>query len=186
LKSNSDQSNFFHSFLELGIIVFSFRESIDEVVLTKRRLFYENEIEENGRNYDNWFDYIALEENSNDPDKVMRMRELYERAIITIPPIKLKKYWRRYIYIWINYAIFEEMEGFPSRAQEVYENALKIIPHSIFTFSKLWILYAHFQIRKKDLDFARVVFGNAIGKCPREKVKIKTIKIFRFSKLILI
>jgi crooked neck len=40
---------------------------------------------------------------------------------------------------------------------------LKIIPHKIFTFAKIWVLFAHFEIRQKDVQAARQIFGNAIG-----------------------
>ena len=46
------------------------RDTIEDVVLTKRRVFYEEEIEKNKHNYDNWFDYIRLEESVGDIDKV--------------------------------------------------------------------------------------------------------------------
>lgn len=38
------------------------------------------------------------------------MREVYERAIANMPPIQEKRHWKRYIYLWINYALYEELE----------------------------------------------------------------------------
>lgn len=46
-------------------------------------------------------------ESDADPDTV---REVYERAIANMPPIQEKRHWRRYIYLWINYALYEELE----------------------------------------------------------------------------
>lgn len=46
-------------------------------------------------------------ENDAEPDTV---RDVYERAIANIPPIQEKRHWRRYIYLWINYALYEELE----------------------------------------------------------------------------
>ena len=40
-------------------------------------------------------------------DILAATREKYERAISNVPPIMEKKYWRRYIYLWIKYALFE-------------------------------------------------------------------------------
>lgn len=45
-----------------------------------------------------------------------------------------------------------------------------MIPHEQFTFAKLWILYAHFLVRQLNLDKARKVFGQALGRCPRQKL----------------
>jgi crooked neck len=131
-------------------------------------MYYEKEIEKNSLNYDIWFDYTRLEELAGDNDIT---REIYERAITNIPLINEKKYWRRYIFLWINYAIFEEyIAQNIDRADKVFKKILDLVPHKLFTFSKLWILYAHFQLRNKRLDQARLIFGRAIGVAPREKV----------------
>ena len=65
------------------------------------------ELKSNPKNYDVWFDYARLEESANDVNKV---REVYERAIAQVPPTQEKRFWRRYIYLWINYALYEELE----------------------------------------------------------------------------
>jgi tetratricopeptide (TPR) repeat protein len=119
-------------------------------------------------NYDVWFDLTRLEENHGTVDST---REAYERAITNLPPISEKKYWRRYIFLWINYAVYEEYNAKNiDRAREIYKKIIEIIPHKKFTFSKVWILYSHFYIRQKNLELARKVFGMSIGVCPREKV----------------
>lgn len=87
-----------------------------------------------------------------------------------VPPSQEKHYWRRYIYLWINYAVYEELEaGDMERARQVclvakvvaigltfllvqvYRAALELIPHKWFTFAKLWLLYAQFEIRQKEV-----------------------------------
>jgi len=40
----------------------------------------------------------------------------------------------------------------------------------IFSFSKLWVLFANFEIRQKDLKAARTIYGNAIGMSPKDKI----------------
>ena len=62
----------------------------------------------NPENYDAWFDYARMEESAGDVEKT---REVYERADRVVPPATEKRYWRRYIYLWINYALFEELEA---------------------------------------------------------------------------
>ena len=61
----------------------------------------------NPHNYDAWFDFLRLSENEGD---VETTRDVYERAISNIPLVKEKRHWRRYIYLWINYALYEELE----------------------------------------------------------------------------
>lgn len=84
------------------------KEGIEDVVVGKRRVQYEEEIEANPKNYDVWFDYAKLEESTGDSTRV---REVYERAIAQVPPANEKRYWRRYIYLWIYYALYEELEN---------------------------------------------------------------------------
>jgi hypothetical protein len=40
-----------------------------------------------------------------------RVREVYERAIANFPPGDEKRHWRRYIFLWLYYAVFEESEA---------------------------------------------------------------------------
>lgn len=62
-------------------------------------------------NYDVWFDYVRLEEEEvffvGDKERV---REVYERVVGNVLLVNEKCYWRRYIYLWINYVLFEEIE----------------------------------------------------------------------------
>lgn len=66
---------------------------------------------------DTWFSYARLEEDAYraaredgeqlNPDKV---RDIYERAVAQVPPGSEKRLWRRYIFLWLFYATFEEIE----------------------------------------------------------------------------
>ncbi|CAK4071452.1 unnamed protein product [Aphanomyces euteiches] len=144
------------------------RKRIEEVVIAKRRVHYEQQVAANPMDYDTWFEYIQLEESEGNESLT---REVYERAIAEVPPVQEKTFWRRYIYIWIKYAVFMELVA-ESRedAKQVYQQCLAIIPHSVFTFSKVWILYAKFLIRGKDVKAARLILGEALGRCPTPKL----------------
>ncbi|KAG0235458.1 NineTeen Complex (NTC) component [Actinomortierella wolfii] len=144
------------------------KEGIEDVVIGKRRLQYEAELEANPRNYDTWFDYGKLEESTGD---IERVREVYERAIAQVPPAPEKRLWRRYIYLWIKYALFEELDAKDiERTREVYKACLRLIPHKQFTFAKIWLLYAKFEIRQQDIDTARKTLGMALGMCPKDRL----------------
>ena len=145
------------------------KDSIDKVIVNKKRFEYEQELIENENNYDLWFDYIKLEEQNGSIDHT---REIYERAISNVPPIIIdKRYWKRYIYLWIKYAMFEELIAKNiQRTRAVYQSCLKVIPHSNFTFGKIWINYAQFEIRQKNLKKAREIFGYAMGICPKKNI----------------
>lgn len=147
---------------------FGDRLAIEAVILNKRKFQYEEEIQANSHNYDVWFDYVRLME---EEASVEQTREVYERAIANVPPIKEKRYWRRYIYLWINYALYEELTvGDMDRTRQVYNFALKLVPHRQFTFAKMWLYAAKFEIRQKQLTSARKILGTAIGKCAKDKL----------------
>ncbi|XP_008107294.1 crooked neck-like protein 1 isoform X2 [Anolis carolinensis] len=132
---------------------FGDRRGIEDIIVSKRRFQYEEEVKANPHNYDAWFDYLRLVESDADPDAV---REVYERAIANVPPIQEKRHWKRYIYLWINYALYEELEAKdPERTRQVYQACIELIPHKKFTFAKIWLLYAQFEIRQKSLQLAR-------------------------------
>jgi crooked neck len=145
------------------------RDEIDELVFDKRRRYYKELLEKYPSNYDAWFDLLLLEQESR--KDVLTVRDTFEKAVSQVPPSSEKRLWKRYIYLWIMYANWEEIEAKDfDRSKSVYERVLKLIPHSEFTFAKLWIMFAHFFVRRKDLASARKIFGTAIGKVPREKI----------------
>lgn len=142
--------------------------SVNLVVTNKRKTQYEYEIKSNPMNYEAWFIYLkVIEEEKN----VELVRDTYERAIANVPPSKEKSFWRRYIYLWIKYAFFEELDARDSgRARQVYTSCLDILPHKHFTFAKIWLYYAKFEIRQKNLTTARKFLGTALGTCPKNKL----------------
>jgi crooked neck len=147
---------------------FGERAGIETVILKKRRLQYEEEVDENPSNYDAWFDLIRLVMSEGEQDLI---RETFERAIANVPPSKEKQFWRRYIYLWINYAVYEEVEAQDmERARQVYRTCLDLLPHKRFTFAKVWIMYAQFEIRQKEVKNARLALGASLGKCPKAKL----------------
>lgn len=91
-------------------------------VLGKRRIQYEEQVTHDAHNYDVWFDYARLEEaalrdlreegatENEEEMAVAKIREVYERAVAQVPPGGEKRHWRRYIFLWLNYAVFEEMD----------------------------------------------------------------------------
>ncbi|KAI9676245.1 MAG: NineTeen Complex (NTC) component [Trizodia sp. TS-e1964] len=163
---------------------FGDREGVEDVIFSKRRVHYEERLKENPKNYDIWFDYARLEESAGDVDRV---RDIYERAIAQVPPTREKRHWRRYIYLWIFYALWEELDNKEiERTRQIYAECLKLIPHKIFTFAKIWLMNAQFEIRQEQLHAARMLLGRAIGMCPKDKLYKGYIelelKLFEFAR----
>ena len=147
---------------------FGERDGIEDVIFSKRRVQYEESVKERPKDYDAWIDYARLEETSGDQSRV---REVYQRALAQIPPTQEKRHWRRYIYLWIFYALFEELDAQDSdSARDIYNGCIKLIPHKTFTFAKIWLLKAQFEVRQMQLTTARKTLGQAIGVCPKDKL----------------
>ena len=172
---------------------FGDKEGVEDVIAAKRRVTYEEQVRANPKNYDIWIDYARLEEDvasSNDGAErdLDRVRDVYERAIAQLPPTQEKRHWRRYIYLWIFYALWEELDaGNESRARDIYDACLSLIPHKKFTFAKIWLLKAHFELRhSKDLSLARKTLGRAIGMSPKDALFkgyiALELKLFEFSR----
>ena len=94
------------------------------MVLLKRRNQIEENLIKNPCDYESWFDYVRLEEQCEEV-RVDAIRDVYERAISNKPASDEKQAWRRYIYLWLNYAVFEEQTTQDiERARAVYEKSL--------------------------------------------------------------
>ncbi|KAJ2802771.1 NineTeen Complex (NTC) component, partial [Coemansia helicoidea] len=125
---------------------FGDKDEIEAVVVNKRRMEYEAALKADARDYDAWIDYSRLEEDAGDLE---RARDVYERAIAACPLVAEKRLWRRYIYLWLFYALFEEtIARDAERARQVYAACLELVPHEQFTFAKVWLQYAWFEIRQ--------------------------------------
>lgn len=145
------------------------REVVDELVLEKKREKYEGMVKEDGYNYDAWFDLLALEQTSSPVEKV---RETYERALRQKPMVETKAGWRKYVYLWISYAVWTELNcGDVKGAADIYRRCIKGISgeHKRFSFGKLWVLYAQTLVRNGDIGGARRVFGSGIGVLGRKE-----------------
>jgi hypothetical protein len=72
------------------------KKGIEDAIVLRRRIEYEDEVKKNPFNYDSWFDYTRLEESVGNKE---RTREIYKRAIVNNRPAEEKRYWQRYIYL---------------------------------------------------------------------------------------
>jgi crooked neck len=142
------------------------KEGIEDIVLSKRRVHYEEQVSQNSKNYDAWLSWAKLEEASNSD----RATDIYERAIANIPPTQDKRHWRRYIFLFLFYASYLELKGEDERARQVYQEAIRLLPHKRFTSAKLWVQFALFEVRHNNLSSARKLLGQAIGRCPKDKL----------------
>ncbi|KAL9653545.1 hypothetical protein ABK040_000527 [Willaertia magna] len=181
---------------------------IEQLIFKRKKIQFEKEIKENPSQYDTWLSYLYMvmeyyknnqqQQLNNDKEEINTMmandhfvvqlddvRELFERAVSCVPEIKEKKYFKRYIYIWINYAIFEELIAKNNyRARQVYTSCLQLFLSlsqelqqqqmiGNIQFSKIWTLFSQFEIRNHNIDSARKILDTAL------KILNKKDKIFK-------
>eukprot|EP01025_Chloroclados_australasicus_P053227 TRINITY_DN6247_c0_g1_i1.p1 TRINITY_DN6247_c0_g1~~TRINITY_DN6247_c0_g1_i1.p1 ORF type:complete len:429 (+),score=91.06 TRINITY_DN6247_c0_g1_i1:147-1433(+) len=155
------------------------RQQIEDVINEKRRFEYEEELVSNPNKYDTWFDYLRLSETVMTVDQT---RESYQKAVQSQPPGYEKHLWQRYIYLWIYWALYEELEVKDiEAARKVYQNLYQMLQplhkKAKVTFGKFWIMWADFEIRQKDLQRARKILGEAIGRFDKSKIFRRYIEI---------
>jgi crooked neck len=144
------------------------KEGIEDALVKQKREHYSKILANEPFNYDAWFDYIRLEESEGSDESA---RSIFERAILSIPLAKEKRHWKRYIYLWVYYALFEELQAKSiDNARSVYQRCLDVIPHQEFTFGKIWVMAADLEVRVKDISAARKILGKAIGMTGKENI----------------
>eukprot|EP00944_MAST-04C_sp_MAST-4C-sp1_P000927 g927.t1 len=149
------------------------REGIDLAVTEKRMARYESAVAKNPMDYDTWFDMARLMESRNDIDKC---RSVYDRAVRNVPTVAEKRFWRRYVYLWIYYAVFEELVandrvrtraayielelslGEVDRARKLYEKFLEYQPYD----SSTWIAYADLEEEIEEFERTQGIYELAL------------------------
>ena len=137
------------------------RSEIEQILIDKRRAHYERLVTEDSENFqDAFFNYIRMEEEAGEID---RAREMYERAVSRVPPGRDKKHWKRYVYLWLFYAQFEETVCQDmDRCRSVYETAVKLLDMKKVSFSKVSKAFAEFELRQMNLPGFRSVLLHAV------------------------
>lgn len=142
--------------------------SLNDVIFDKRVEEYEKILTEDCTDYDNWFEYLKLVKEKND---ISYIRNVYERAIASVPQSKNKVFWKKYIYIWIFYAIFEEVIAIDSlRAVNIMKTAIDLTIKYKLAFAKLWTHLVGIYLRQNDISQCRKTYGRAIGIQSKPKI----------------
>ncbi|CAD5334086.1 unnamed protein product [Arabidopsis thaliana] len=129
------------------------KEGIEDAIVGKKRFQYEDEVSKNPLNY----------------DSCIHGSTVFSTTYTDVT---------NYCCCRINYALYEEIETKDvERTRDVYRECLKLIPHTKFSFAKIWLLAAEYEIRQLNLKGARQILGNAIGKAPKVKIFKKYIEI---------
>lgn len=143
---------------------------IHDSIIYKRKCGYEAKLHDDSKDLDSWWLYLDLLQEYF-PEELLSG---FERAITDCKPITMVKniQWKRYIYLWVRYLVYMELSNKEvSKIRELYKRLINdIIPHKHFTFGKIWIMFAKFEIRNNQLTQARKILGTSLGICPKPKL----------------
>ena len=146
------------------------RSEIEELLIDKKRADYERQLVEDPENLDVCFNYIRMEEEAGD---VERIREIFERSLAKVPTKKDQKLWKRYIYIFLFYAQFEEAVAKDiARAREVYLTGTKVCELANIVLFKLFKNFAEFELRQLNVEGFRKCLMHALTLSRGEKKSI--------------
>lgn len=145
--------------------------TIEDSVIFKRKQMYKQELKRDPLNSDKWWIYLDLVEKYFSEE----LLDIFELAVTESKPsndsLKSTR-WKRYIYLWIRFLIYVELRlGDNTMCHKLYERLVnEVIPHKMFTFPEIWIMYAKFEIRQENISGARKILGRSIGQCPNDDV----------------
>jgi Suppressor of forked protein (Suf). len=148
------------------------KDTIETSILSKRRLKYDTDLKNDPYDYDAWWAYLNITKNDKD------IINLFNQAV-SHPPKDTSKTikWKRFVLIWVRYSLWQEYENNDiEAARTIWNSCLKSMP-KIFTFGKIWIRFAEFEIRNGlenddplvSLTKARKLLGRAIGQTNKPK-----------------
>lgn len=152
-------------------------DSVSVTMSTKKKISYQQALKEDPFDYDTWWAYINLLIQQHEPP-----RDTFEKAILSVPKETFKSVrWKRYIFIWIRYCFWEEFTNKNvDSARKLWNRCIEAIPHSSFTFGKVWIEYVQFELRNNEekLTTGRKFLGIAIGKTSQKVPKVKILRYY--------
>lgn len=145
---------------------FGDKQGKEEAVLRKRKLQYEDTLDSEPENHSLWWDYLNLVIGYRMEQDLV---PIFEKAVSRIPSSLDKDSWHPFIFLWARYLFWDELHS-GGDTRVLYKRAIALIPHKKFTFSKMWIWFAEFEIRQNNLVAARKILGQSLGLCSRRKV----------------
>ncbi|XP_061603016.1 crooked neck-like protein 1 [Cololabis saira] len=149
------------------------------------RKVYERAVEFFGEEHVEENLFVAFARFEETQKEFERVRVIYKFALDRIPKHQAQELFKNYtmfekkfgdrrgiedVIISKRRFQYEEEVKDPERTRQVYQACLDLIPHKKFTFAKIWLLFAQFEIRQKNLQAARKIMGCSIGRCPKNKL----------------
>ncbi|GIQ80874.1 hypothetical protein KIPB_001745 [Kipferlia bialata] len=150
----------------------------------RRRALYREAVKRNSADIDAWLNLCTLEvsvlKGAKDAENLRRIRATFEEALSHTPDevfdegpedrVRCQNDWRRYLWLWVWFGAAEELYGDKTKATELYETALEMVPVregvAVVEFPQIWCQAALFHVRQGDATKAREVFERAVDVSP--------------------
>lgn len=154
-------------------------ENIESLVLKKRKLKYEEQLQSNPSDYETWWTYLNLLLDSELEISKEDIEKSFESAISVIPDSNFfSNNWTTYWYLNYRFALWLEFDNKNIEAATlIYENFKRIVPHSVFTIVDFWYKYSEFKLRNFGLDEMRMILGQSIGLTSNEEIMLYYINM---------
>lgn len=141
------------------------QNDVESDLFIQSKLNYEHLLKEYEYDSDLWLKYINICQFNNDLNTV---KTLFKKSITYIPNDNSKTIkWKRYIFLWIKYALWEEFTNKDiMAAKKVWDDCLTLLKKKKITFGKIWIHIAQFHLRndgENGLMLFRKILGTQIG-----------------------
>jgi len=122
-----------------------------------------------------WSEYLhAVEKGTN----TQSIRQAYENAISARLQCLKAHCWQEYFYIWIQYALFEELSANnKQRACKIYYRLLHLLPQKDMSLFKAWLLAIQYELRRLKLPHARRLFSLSVAQLPSERAFLSMIDL---------
>ncbi|CAR25142.1 Clf1p [Lachancea thermotolerans CBS 6340] len=144
--------------------------NVNDSITSKRKREYEIALSNDPKDYDTWWIYLDLLQ-KHYPNQAIP--GFHKSVTGNAPDGKVKNLsWERYIYLWLRCLTYFELDVSDLKeTRRMYKRLIKeVIPHKSFTFAKVWVMYAKFELRQGDIMTARKILGQALGICPKNKI----------------
>ncbi|AWU74524.1 uncharacterized protein C5L36_0A11070 [Pichia kudriavzevii] len=144
--------------------------SLDQLVLLKRKVTYEEKLEQDKQDWSTWWLYLSLliDTLKVPNDEVI---EKFKVCMSTQPQSFKVSEWCGYWYICKRYLLFVEFEvGSVDDSRSIYSELIKTIPHKNMFLFDFWKNIAEFELRNGDLAHMRKVLGQGIGFTENEEI----------------
>lgn len=147
-------------------------ENIENYILEKRKLAYEEQLNRNTKDYETWWIYMTLLIDSTLEISNAEIQQKFQSLISNIPnDDSTKSEWLSYWYLNYRFVLWEEYDNKNiENARRILKNLINVLPHKKIMMVEFWIKYSEFELRNANIETMRKILGQGIGMSSNEEI----------------